>query len=179
MRIAKSTVSGIPSLLLSLVFIAVGQATPIDPAIIKKGDTGPVTAFGETQAEQLSKKVMFDWVYLMMVDRKPQEAFAKYVSKNYCDHGHLAAGMNRDCASYEETLKSFMRYARPLKSNEKVEIPTMAAVNGEMVTMFGDGIDIFRVHSGKITDHWDASPPAAWNTAGPPPPGQRPARPPE
>jgi len=28
-----------------------------------------------------------------------------------------------------------------------------------MVTMWGEGVDIFRVHNGKITDHWDASPP--------------------
>lgn len=155
------------------------MAAPIDPATVKQGATGPITAFGETPAEAANKKVLFDWVYMMMIARKPQEAFEKYVSKSYCEHGHLAAGMNRDCAPYDETLKSFMRYARPLKPGEKVEMPTMAAVNGEMVTMFGDGIDIFRVHDGKITDHWDGSPPAAWNTAGPPPPGQRPARPAE
>jgi hypothetical protein len=27
-----------------------------------------------------------------------------------------------------------------------------------MVTMYGTGVDIFRVVNGKITDHWDASP---------------------
>ena len=34
----------------------------------------------------------------------------------------------------------------------------MASVDGEMVTMYGAGVDVFRVVNGKITNHWDASP---------------------
>lgn len=153
--------------------LSAAYAAPVDPKEVRKGDVGPVTVFGETPAEAANKRVMFDWVYQVIIERDPKGAFDKYVSKDYCNHGHLATRMERDCVGYDETLRSWLeRYGKPLQPGQKVEIPRMATVNGEMVTMFGDGIDIFRVHEGRITDHWDASPPAAFSSA-PPPPAQR------
>lgn len=132
-----------------------------DPATIRKGDTGPETAYGETPAEAAAKRLVFEWNYTNMIERKPAEAFDMYVSRDYCNHGHLSTGGRTECMGYEETRTRWMRnYGQPLKAGEKVEVPYMAAVNGEMVTMYGEGVDIFRVHDGKVTDHWDASPPA-------------------
>ncbi|MGC3981451.1 MAG: hypothetical protein QM808_09345 [Steroidobacteraceae bacterium] len=137
------------------------HADMIDPALVKKGDTGLSTPYGETAAELANKKVMFDWIYMNMVERKPREAFEKYVSKDYCNHGHLSTGGQRECAGYWETYERWVKnYSTPLKPGEKIEMPNLASVNGEMITMFGAGVDIFRVKDGKITDHWDASPPA-------------------
>ncbi|MGC3980391.1 MAG: hypothetical protein QM808_03940 [Steroidobacteraceae bacterium] len=164
----------IATALLIVSLAGIAQAAKIDPTTVKKGDTGPEGPFGETPAETANKKVLFDMVYTMMVERKPREAFEKYVSKDYCNHGHLATRMERECSTYEEQLSRWEKeYGKPLTKGEKIEMPNMATVNGEMVTMFGEGIDIFRVHNGKITDHWDASPPAAFSSA-PPPKGQRP-----
>lgn len=137
------------------------HADMTDPASVKRDDYGPATAYGETPAEVANKKVMFDWVRMNMIDRKPKEAFEKYVSKSYCNHGHLSTGGRKECADYQETYTRWVNnYTPALKPGEKVEIPVMASVNGEMVTMFGAGVDIFRVHDGKVTDHWDGSPPA-------------------
>ncbi|MFT3905898.1 MAG: hypothetical protein QM718_06310 [Steroidobacteraceae bacterium] len=136
-------------------------ADRINPASIKPGDVGPVTPYGETAAEAARKKLMFDWLYMVMIQRKPQQAFEKYVSRDYCNHGHLSTQGKRDCSDYNETLARWVKnYARPLNPGEQIEMPRLATVNGEMVTMYGEGVDIFRVHDGKITDHWDASPPA-------------------
>ncbi|MGC3980616.1 MAG: hypothetical protein QM808_05085 [Steroidobacteraceae bacterium] len=137
------------------------MAIEVDPATIKRGDVGPVTPYGELPEEAAAKRVMFDWLYMLEVERKPKEAFEKYVSKNYCNHSHISTKGKKPCFSYEETLASWIeRHPEPLKPGQKIEIPTMASVNGEMVTMYGAGVDVFRVVDGKITDHWDGSPPA-------------------
>jgi predicted SnoaL-like aldol condensation-catalyzing enzyme len=144
----------------SAMLISSVTADELDPSKVNRNDYGPLTAYGETPAESANKKVMFDWVRMNMIDRKPKEAFEKYVSTEYCNHGHMSAG-TRDCANYSETLTRWVgNYGKPLAPGATLEIPIMAAVNGEMVTMYGRGVDIFRVRDGKVTDHWDASPPA-------------------
>lgn len=158
MRIFIST-----SVLLLACAAASCFADSVDPATVTFGDVGPATPFGETPAEAAAKKIAFEWVQMNMVLRQPQQAFEKYVSTDYCNHGHLSTGGQRDCAGYQETYERWVRnWSAPVKPGEKVELPVMASVNGEMVTMFGEGVDIFRVHNGKLTDHWDASPPAEY-----------------
>lgn len=124
-----------------------------------KVDVGPTTPYGEFPQEAAAKKIVFQWNCMTMVDRKVKEAFEKYVDKQWCDHGHLVTkGQNR-CGTYDEAIAFFSRMAAtPLKDTDTLEFPTMGSVNGEMVTMYGAGVDIFRVVNGKVTDHWDASP---------------------
>ena len=76
------------------------------------------------------------------------------------DLDSLSTRGRRDCVGYDEALADAMKRSRRPKIGDRIEAPTMATVDGEMVTMYGRGVDIFRVHDGKITDHWDASPPA-------------------
>lgn len=161
------------------------------PDFIKNINVGPITPYGETPAEAARKRLAFEWVYTMMMQGKVREAFEKYVDKNFCDHGHLVTHGKRDCGSWEEAQVGFQHFAANAKPGAKAEVPTYATVDGEMVTMYGAGVDIFRVHDGKITDHWDGSPPAtvtikahAPGTAervmsgeGPPSPGSAPAAP--
>lgn len=139
-------------------------AEKIDPNSVKRGDTGPATTYGETAAEKATKQVMFEFVYLTHVARNPEAAFDKLVSKDYCNHGHLSTGGQKECSDYAETRTRWLRnYGKPVQPGETAEIPRIATVNGEIVTMYGEGVDVFRVHDGKLTDHWDASPPAEAN----------------
>ncbi|MFT3905666.1 MAG: hypothetical protein QM718_05120 [Steroidobacteraceae bacterium] len=124
------------------------------------GDVGPVTPYGELPGEVAAKKVVFAYNCLALVDGKVREAFEKYVSRDFCGHGHLLTKGVKSCGSYDESLANFERMAKQFSQGDTLELPTMASVNGEMVTMYGAGVDIFRVVDGKITDHWDASPPA-------------------
>lgn len=123
------------------------------------GNVGPRTAYGETKDEAAAKKVAFTWACMVLVEGKVKEGFEKYVSKDFCDHSHMANSGLKPCASYEETLKLFSGMSSMMIKDGKIEFPVMATVNGEMVTQWGAGADIFRVHDGKLTDHWDASPP--------------------
>jgi len=62
---------------------------------------------------------------------------------------------------YEEVERMFTRMSVMMVHDGKIEFPTSAVVNGELVTQYGAGVDSWRVHEGKITDHWDASPAVA------------------
>lgn len=138
------------------------QAEVIEPEKVPKGVRGGTSPFGETAAETANKAVVFAWNYTNMVERNPQKSFETYVSKDYCNHGHMSAGA-RDCADYAETYERWVKnYSTQLKPGERIEIPDMASVNGEMVVMYGAGVDIFQVKSGRVMAHWDASPPAEY-----------------
>lgn len=146
----------------AMVGMATADEIPIEKAkaMCASGDVGPRTVYGETKEEATAKKIAFQWACMVLVDGKVKEGFEKYVSKDFCDHSHMANAGLKPCASYEETLKLFNGMASMLKKNGKIEFPVVATVNGELVTQYGVGADIFRVHDGKLTDHWDASPPA-------------------
>jgi predicted SnoaL-like aldol condensation-catalyzing enzyme len=147
---------------ISIAVLNTASAEMLDPATLRKGEVGPLTPYGETAKEAAAKKIMYEWLYTNAVERNPQQAFATYVSKDYCNHGHLSTRGQKDCSDYQETVTRWVNnYGKPLQPGQKIEWPTLASVNGEMVTMYGEGVDIFRVKDGKITDHWDASPPAA------------------
>ena len=122
-------------------------------------DVGARTAYGETQQEAAAKKIAFQWACGVLVEGRVKQAFAQYVSKDFCDHSHMVTAGLKPCGTYAQTLKNFERMSTMMVRNGKIEFPLWAAVNGEMVTQYGAGADIFRVHDGKITDHWDASPP--------------------
>jgi len=123
-------------------------------------DVGPVTPYGETPEEAAAKRVVFEYLHMKNIQGKAIEAFEKYLSKDYCNHSHLSTKAAVACAGYDATVESWLsRYPTPNKPGDIIELPTIGSVNGEMVTMYGKGVDIFRVVDGKITDHWDASPP--------------------
>lgn len=128
-------------------------------AMCARGDVGPRTTYGETKDEAAAKKIVVTWACMTMVEGKAKEAFEKYVSRDFCDHSHMANAGLKPCSNYEEVSRMFSGMAAGMTRNGKIEFPVSATVNGEMVTQYGAGADIWRVHDGKITDHWDASPP--------------------
>jgi len=130
-------------------------------AMCARGDTGPRTVYGETKDEAAAKKIMVAWTCMTLVQGKVKEAFELYVSKDFCDHSHMANAGLKPCSNYEEVERMFTRMSVMMVHDGKIEFPTSAVVNGELVTQYGAGVDSWRVHEGKITDHWDASPAVA------------------
>jgi predicted SnoaL-like aldol condensation-catalyzing enzyme len=125
------------------------------------GYVGPRTVYGETKDEAAAKNVMYRWYCLAVVAGKADEAFTKYVSKDICDHSHMINAGLKACGTYDEMLQMFRGMGAMMSKAANIEFPVYATVNGDMVTQYGEGVDIFRVNKdGKITDHWDASPPA-------------------
>lgn len=127
--------------------------------ICAAGDTGPVTSYGEFPEETAAKRIVFEWNCAMMVERNVEAAFERYVAEDWCDHAHMVTRGENRCGTYEETMALFARMnSEPLEDDEIIEFPTQYMVNGDHVTVYGAGVDIFRVVNGKLTDHWDASP---------------------
>ena len=148
--------------------VALFAAQPADSAEIPiaqlkawcaAGYVGPRTTYGETKAEAANKKIVYQWTCLTLVQGKADQAFDLYVSKDFCDHSHMINAGLKECADWSETRAMFERMGGMLAKSNAIEFPIAATVNGEMVTQWGAGADIWRVHNGLITDHWDASPP--------------------
>ncbi|MGC3981459.1 MAG: hypothetical protein QM808_09385 [Steroidobacteraceae bacterium] len=131
----------------------------VTQAMLTSVNTGPIGPYGETAKEMANKRTVFEWNHMSMIQGKRKEAFEKYVDKKFCDHSHMITAMKKECGTWDEVANNSLMTGKPAKVGDKLEMPTMATVNGEMVTMYGKGIDVFRVQNGKITDHWDASPP--------------------
>jgi predicted SnoaL-like aldol condensation-catalyzing enzyme len=149
--------------ILCTVHTARADMIPIEQAkaLCDRGDTGPRTVYGETKDEAAAKKIMVTWTCMTLVQGKVKEAFALYVSKDFCDHSHMANAGLKPCSNYDEVERMFTRMSVMMVHDGKIEFPTSAVVNGELVTQYGAGVDSWRVHDGKITDHWDASPAVA------------------
>jgi predicted SnoaL-like aldol condensation-catalyzing enzyme len=126
-----------------------------------QGYVGPRTVYGETKQEKAAKRIQYAWYCLAVVSGKADEAFEKYVAKDICDHSHMANAGLKPCAGYDDMLKMFRGMGAMMSKGDSLEFPIYSTVNGDLVTQYGEGVDIFRVHDGKLTDHWDASPPAA------------------
>jgi hypothetical protein len=164
MKLTKSSIAS--AAMLTLLFVLCASAVHADmipgaqaKALCAKGDMGPTTSYGETPQETADKKVVFEWNCMVFVDRKVDEAFAKYVSKDWCDYGHLINHMKKTCGTREETMAMFRRMtSAPLGDKDMVAFPPQATVNGPMVTVYGEGVDIFEVRNGKLVAHYDASP---------------------
>jgi len=123
------------------------------------GYVGPRTTYGETKSEAANKKIVYTWTCMSLVEGKVDQAFDLYVSKDFCDHSHMINHGLKDCSDWAETRAMFERLGAMSAKSSSLEFPVAATVNGEMVTQWGAGADIWRVHNGLITDHWDASPP--------------------
>jgi predicted SnoaL-like aldol condensation-catalyzing enzyme len=126
-----------------------------------QGYVGPRTVYGETKSEKEAKRIQYAWYCLAVVNGKADEAFEKYVAKDICDHSHMANAGLKPCATYDDMLKMFRGMGAMMSKGDSLEFPVYSTVNGDLVTQYGEGVDIFRVNKdGKISDHWDASPPA-------------------
>lgn len=130
--------------------------------ICAKHEVGPISPYGETAEEVAAKRTVFEWQCLFLVERKADEARAKYISPKWCDHSHNTTHGKKLCGTWEDTTRFLSNFSTgTLKDSDIIEFPLFATVDGGHVTEYGEGVDSFLVVDGKITDHWDASPPAA------------------
>lgn len=117
------------------------EQIPIETAksLCASGDVGPRTTYGETKDEAAAKKIQFNWTCMVLVEGKVKEGFEKHVSKDFCDHSHMANAGLKPCSTYDETLRMFSGMAGNMVRDGKIEFPTSSTVNGEMVTQYGAG----------------------------------------
>ncbi len=87
---------------------------------------------------------------------KVEEAFEKYVSKDFNEHAYTPRRMaGKDKMGYADVLPFFTKFMAGTPG-DKSKLVEIMVVNDEIVTYHGrKGQDILRVVNGKITDHWD------------------------
>jgi predicted SnoaL-like aldol condensation-catalyzing enzyme len=150
--------------MLMILLTAAAHAEKITMAkareLCAKENMGGRSPFGETTEETARKRLVFKWSCLVFVDGKPREAFDLYVAKDFCDHSHMGPRANAACINFDDSIKLFQQMAhRSSDPNASFNFSTSSSVNGELVTQWEPDADIYRVHDGKITEHWDAAPP--------------------
>lgn len=143
---------------------------------------GGMQPVADSKEDTERKAVVQAWGAL--IDQgKVDEAFQKYVSKDFTEHSYMARRMSgKDKMGYNEVLPFFTKFMAGTPGSKDKLVETLTA-NDEMVTYRGrKGQDILRVVNGKITDHWDTlqaqgaggagGPPAGGAPQGGPPPAQ-------
>jgi predicted SnoaL-like aldol condensation-catalyzing enzyme len=110
----------------------------------------------ESEADKAQKAIVQNFGDLIDVG-KADEAFEKYMSKDFVEHSYMARRMtNKDKPGYADVLPFFKNWMARRADEGNKKLVEELVVNDEMVTYNGRrGQDIFRVVSGKITDHWD------------------------
>lgn len=119
--------------------------------------SGPPAFAGNTAQEEANKKAVLDF-YDKVLNQKDFAAAAKYFGPRYIQHNPLAAdGI--------EGFKKFIAFRREKFPNARSEVKR-ALVDGDMVILHVHSVrepgergvaivDIFRMESGKIVEHWD------------------------
>lgn len=112
-----------------------------------------MAAVKDTPQETANKQTVEAWGALLdqgMID----EAFQKYVSRNFVDHSEMARAMAKTRnLGYTRVLAIFKVFLAQPSSQKIVQ---KISADDDMVTVQGRlGQDIYRVRNGKITDHWD------------------------
>ena len=153
--------------LVMVAFCAVGTlafAQGAPPA----GAGGPPGAGGPTgggaamtqqvdSAEDTARKAVVQNFGDLIDQGKADEAFAKYMSRDFVDHSYMAKRMmKKDKPGYDDVLPFFKNWMARRADEGNKKLVAELVVNDDMVTYNGRrGQDIFRVVNGKITDHWD------------------------
>ena len=134
-------------------------------ALISAVSAGAGRAFGAGVAGGRSPKaVVLAFYKLALGERKPKQAFALYATADFIDHAPDVAGGDRnDAAAALEALFNQMPMGR--------WTVVRSAAEGDLVFLHvrvnpAPGApevaiaEIFRVHGGKIVEHWDVVRPA-------------------
>lgn len=143
---------------------------PVSPAFSAEASRGhAVQAQSETEK---NRAIITDFIDMFYGQKKPREAFEKYVAADYIQHNPGAPdGREATLALLEPFMKSM-----PDRTTKVLRI----LVDGDLAAVHSRGakgpddrgmaiVDIFRLKDGKIVEHWDVLQPVPEQSANPHP----------
>jgi predicted SnoaL-like aldol condensation-catalyzing enzyme len=107
---------------------------------------------------EANKKLAVDFFNLLLVEKKPQEAFDKYAGKNYIQHNPVAADGHAPAIKFlsewfAKNPRSVIQIKRVIAEGDLVAIHHHMRTSPEVRGTAA--VDIFRVENGKVVEHWD------------------------
>ena len=116
------------------------------------------TAFAADPVTAANKKLAVDFFNLLLVEKKPQEAFDKYAGKNYIQHNPVAADGHAPAIKFlsdwfAKNPRAVIQIKRVIAEGDLVAIHHHMRTSPEVRGMAA--VDIFRVENGKVVEHWD------------------------
>jgi predicted SnoaL-like aldol condensation-catalyzing enzyme len=130
------------------------------------------TPAAQPDATAANKKIVVDFFNVLLVQKRPREAFEKHAAKKYIQHNPVADD------GWDGAIKFlsdwFAKNPRAIIEIKKVIAEgDLVAIHHHMRTspeLRGSAaVDIFRVENGKVAEHWDVVQPIPEKSANPHP----------
>jgi predicted SnoaL-like aldol condensation-catalyzing enzyme len=129
----------------------------VGPIVVVAAASIALTATAQPSRLELNKRIASEF-YDAAINRKDFAAASQYLDSDYRQH-------NPTAADGAEGLRAFIDFLRTRFPNQRGDIKRVIA-EGDLVVLHvhstrGDGtpgraiVDIFRVESGKVVEHWD------------------------
>jgi len=107
---------------------------------------------------EANKRIVREWNALAIIQRKPEEAVAKYLGPNYRQHNPGAAdGPEPFIAAVKWFAQTFPEFR--METKRIIAEGDIVVLHSHLIREPGDRgravVDIFRLENGKIVEHWD------------------------
>jgi len=107
---------------------------------------------------EANKRIVREWNALAIIQRKPEEAVAKYLGPNYRQHNPGAAdGAEPFIAAVKGFAQTFPEFR--MEPKRIIAEGDIVVLHSHLIREPGDRgravVDIFRLENGKIVEHWD------------------------
>jgi predicted SnoaL-like aldol condensation-catalyzing enzyme len=119
-----------------------------------------------------NKKIAVDFFDMLLVDKKPKEAFEKYAGQNYIQHNPVAADGHEPAIRFlsdwfAKNPRAIIQIKRVVAEGDIVAIHHHMRTSPE--ARGSAAVDIFRIENGAVVEHWDVVQPIPEKSANPHP----------
>jgi predicted SnoaL-like aldol condensation-catalyzing enzyme len=121
-------------------------------------------SFGAHADEAANKQLVLDFMKMLFVDHKVDEAIDTYVDPGYIQHNPMAATGSEAIRTffkgfYQQSPGATIEIKRALADGDLVAVHYRANFSGKPDDRGLAVVDIFRIKDGKIMEHWDVAMP--------------------
>jgi predicted SnoaL-like aldol condensation-catalyzing enzyme len=130
------------------------------------------TSNGAADVTAANKKIAVEFFNVLLVEKKPREAFQRYAGENYIQHNPVAADGHEPAIKFlsdwfAKNPRAIIQIKRVIAEGDIVAIHHHMRTSPE--ARGSAAVDMFRVQNGKVVEHWDVVQPIPEKSANPHP----------